>query len=776
VKTTYFSSHRVLPVFLLFCLAEYLSCSRATSAPTTPPGRDRPAAVQSGSADAARFDAPIISETSERMEGVLAEKDFFIRLPEHIRYEQGTELILSFRSSPLLLPDVSTMSVSFNGRPVTSLRLGNPAGGSTGKEVLRLPIDAAQIQPGWNRLGVRCLMQTTQVPCRDVDNPAAWIEMDAASRLRVAYTPQPLFPELQRFPDALAESRLMAAAPYSGEAVKDEVSPSISVLVPVKADDAELRAFAIACSRLAQTLYIRDDALAVGDVSVFAAESVRRNGILIGTKSALAECGLPSGLQTTLASLGAGEGCLAEIIIGESPKAQHRWIIVAGSDQAGLEKAALTLGSTPAIQSVPSNPWIIRDIPAVPPLVEQLARPTTEPVALRALAGEITMRGLFRHRADCPLTLPPGYQTGENSSIELDISHAENLENASALNIKINDSPVAGIALTPDNASPTRKRVVVPAGIAGADPSKFVAASYLDIGTVDCGHRNEERAWVNLAGTTSFDLKAVPIVIRDLGRLDHILLRDGFLRRAAILVPRAPSWERMELIKTTAVFLGRKLPNMPILWPQVASYAAGQPADPARVANRSGLILGSSFDWPAALPESVPLVVRGSATSADRVLMRGEETRMADFDRTLSFAQLLRSPWTTGEVFAATGGLDGYAVEGTTALLTDPTVAERLNGTVAAIDSKRRVMTYDVRVIQDASLAEHLRRGLPPGGTLAESERMKKERAAAGIEAFQNNRILVALVAAGLLGVFLIQRLAIRRKNNGGGKPGGREE
>ena len=84
--------------------------------------------VSQSKAQVQRAEVPLFLSSHDRLDGALAKRDYLIRLPEHVRFEPGTELVLSYRSSPLLLPDVSTLSVKLNDRELTSVRLGSQNG------------------------------------------------------------------------------------------------------------------------------------------------------------------------------------------------------------------------------------------------------------------------------------------------------------------------------------------------------------------------------------------------------------------------------------------------------------------------------------------------------------------------------------------------------------------------------------------------------------------------------------------------------------------------
>lgn len=718
------------------------------------------------------FVAPLFLADKDLLSGVLAHKDYMVRLPEHVRYEGGSELILHFKSSPLLLADVSTMTIGFNARPLVSVRLGGAeqqeVTDDSGLSTLTVPIPPGSLSPGWNRISVKCLLQTTQVPCRDVDNPASWVEIGEGSVLKVAYSDQALFPEMQRFPESITEPQLMQMSQQLISNKSREADPTVSILLPQQAKDAELRAFLISAARMSQTLYMREESFAVGELKDFSDVATVRNGVLIGTRDDLAPMDLPAELAAPLRGVKEGEGFLAEFVTGNPGKSQRRWMIISGGDSAGLENAALALGSSAAMEMVPGNPWIVSEAPVVPALFEKNTQPRNGETTFASLpGGAITLRGLFRNESSRRLEIPVGSQTVEGGVINLDFSHAENLDKTSAFDVKLNDILIGSVALNEGNANLATKRIPIPAGMAGRDPSILSVSSYLDIGTVDCGHRNEERAWVNISGTSSIDLQSGPLKIEDLSRLDFLLLRDAFLRRAAVIIPSAATPERLEILKALAVFVGRRLPSSPVLWPQVATYDSTAQPDANRVANRSGFILGSALEWPQALPGKPPLVISSSAEKPGMLQMRGQWFSTNAFDQSLCFAQLLPSPWSRGELFAAVGGIGGFGGRSTTAMLTDPGVAERLGGTVAAVDSRNRVVTYDVRFVQGSSLGEHVTEGLPPGLTLQETERKKEASIEAGMGTIRQNILILTGSALILLVIFVLQRYAARRRKAG---------
>jgi hypothetical protein len=260
------------------------------------------------------------------------------------------------------------------------------------------------------------------------------------------------------------------------------------------------------------------------------------------------------------------------------------------------------------------------------------------------------------------------------------------------------------------------------------------------------------------------DLRTTPFRIDDLSHLNRICFRDAFLRRAAVIVPGEAEPRRNDLLKSIGMHLGSRLSTMPVLWPQVATYRSDRAPDPGRVKDRSGIVLGSAFQWPLAFGGKSRLVVEGSANALDRIVLRGEEVAKTDFDPSLVFAQLVPSPWTEGEFFAALGGIEGLGGNATVEMFASPGVFERLGGTVAAYDGGGRLVTYDVRSVQEMSLAAQVRGAFEPGVKADEIVGGEIRKTEAGMAATALNLGLGSAAVLVLAGVFLIQRIVAGRR------------
>src|SRR5258708_33873119 len=120
-----------------------------------------------------------------------------------------------------------------------------PAGTNELALRLRVAVPAELLGAGWNRVSARWLPPQTSAANRALLKSNSWAIWKIDSQVTVAYERLPLFPELLRFPETLAEEKLLhpgAAGP--------KASPTVEVLLPGQRRDVHLRAAAVLVARL----------------------------------------------------------------------------------------------------------------------------------------------------------------------------------------------------------------------------------------------------------------------------------------------------------------------------------------------------------------------------------------------------------------------------------------------------------------------------------------------------------------------------------------------
>lgn len=664
---------------------------------------------------------PLVKTSELRLAGPLPSSEMFFQLPGHVELAGSARLTLRFRASQLLIPSVSTATIEINGVPIQSLRLPGEAG--DGGRTLEIPVQEGILRTGWNTVRVHCLLQTTDVLCRDVDNPACWFVMDKGTGLTVPYRRLEMFPELARFPDSIAEEMLLRQEELVAGFPPGSIRPVVSLLLPDRPGNAIFRAFVIASARLGQPAYLPGQAVKVGKLADWKLQSGATNGLLLGLAADLASLDLPAETRAAVMALKPGEGLVSEFIAGEFPSAQRRWIAVCGADEAGLVKAALALGSNDVLGASVAGPYVIKETPGLLPLTAEIANPPRGPQTFGQLnGGAMVLRGIFRSQASVPWRLPLGYETGRGSELILEMSHAAGFADSSAVQFDVNGCYLPGVSLrnVPERAALVR--IGIPPGIPGRSPNALVATSYLDIGTTDCGHRNPERAWISFSPSSSVVIFSEPLAINGLDRLGLVLLRDAFLRRASILLPESAFPGSLELVRDIAMYAGRNATTMPVLWPEAALYSSAMPVPESAVRDKSVVLFGAAGDWRAALPEKTLLSIDASR-GAESLRLQGTEVSFEHLPADAVFAEFLKSPWSDDNCVVAVGGTAGPGGSVAARLLTDPEILSKVGGTVAGLDAQGRVFHYDVRAASSLSLSEQVLRALPKGMSVQETER-----------------------------------------------------
>src|SRR5262249_31046553 len=97
--------------------------------------------------------------------------------------------------------------------------------------------------------------------------------------------------------------------------------------------------------------------------------------------------------------------------------------------------------------------------------------------------------------------------------------------------------------------------------------------------------------------------------------------------------------------------------------------------------------------------------------------------KVAAFDPTLVFAQMLRSPWSQGDALVVAGGWKDYATPALKRMLLDPESLGELHGSLGAMDELGRGAAYDLRRVSTESFAELIQRRIAPGLTVEETAR-----------------------------------------------------
>lgn len=642
----------------------------------------------------------------DTFQGSVATRDYFLRLPEHILFRNGAQVEATLHPSELLLPAVCAIGLAVNDRLVVSTNLhaadGGPAGGAI---PLRAAVPREVLSAGWNKVSLRFTLHPAKDVSRDVLEKASWTLRSSESFLEVAFERQFLFPELARFPHTLTEEKLLhpdRSAPFTAS-----IQPAVSILVPGRSRQAHLRAAAIVGARLGQVGYIEEAHCRVQAIEFWKTETDQRNAILIARRDQLGGVELPEKVATAAAGLRAGQGLLAEYFVGASNH-QHRVLLLTGADDNGLEQAALTIGSSPALDAAPPSPSVIEETPSISAALEKEARPSPGIVGLGTRPLE--WRGLYRsEQSFAGWRLPPGFQAGSGSGLALKFSYAppagathsslEALVNGASIGtIQLGDAPTNGTA-----------RLPLPTDLPGRDPMLLTFRASLDGGDTACGQAVPAQSWLKILPESQIESSAVPAAIAGLQHLNRLLTQDRFGRRAAFVLPDGPGLDQVRLLFALAFSLGQQLPNSPVLWPEVVTYRTGGALDRGRLKGHSVVLLGSVAQWAEILDDASASPAVALASAPNTVVIQGREYPMDHFDPAMAILQFLPSPWDSAEKVVIAGGWHGYTAPTVKQLLCDFASGE-LQGDLAALIASGVVVSYHSTNPQATSFADRIAR------------------------------------------------------------------
>lgn len=388
-------------------------------------------------------------------------------------------LDLWYSYSPIVIPDISTITVSINGTPLTSriLKLDQAA-----KSNWKIAIPSAHFRPGMNDIEVSVVHRTIDGLCRDIDNDANWFTINPETRL--VFLLEKPDGKLADFPRPFTDyytAGMINTAVYLPENFDNGLLAALMNLGGVLGRGSQAGA-------LPTRLLVRTGAPG----------RYEANEIVFGMRSGIPETLTPE----------AGKPAISFVKQDNGFKRLH----IDATDADGYEKAVEALGRPllvgtlqndsiklgaplPAMRYASSNPFM---------------RGSREFFTLTDFGfdSDIQVSGAFHQEAQMFIPSPPNYRAAEGSYIELNFRHSPLLDpRKSAVTIYINAIPIRAVALMHENAAGGVLRAAIPTSELGSSFWNVRFAFYHDLGIIDCSKRYDDVAWSVIDKKTSVYLK-----------------------------------------------------------------------------------------------------------------------------------------------------------------------------------------------------------------------------------------------------------------------------
>ncbi len=579
-----------------------------------------------------------MSGANSTVKGVYVTKEFWFELSEDWEFPEAATLDLRFSHTPILVRQLSTLSVQVNGSPIESIYLDN---GNLRNAQLVVQIPGRLLKGGMNVLTLVVKMRSDLKDlCDDVHNPALWTLLEKESRLQVPYVEKEVVPDLAKFPSDYANPDLL----YT----KDKEKIHAVIVVPTAPTAAEMDLVGALAVVLGQ-----DVGLGAGGFRVVAADKadpadLKSRQIIVagGLDFVKRLTGSPWRIPVPMDTV-AGEpgGALMEF---KSPFNPYRRLLVAtGRDDAALKLVSDHL-KTPATVRNLKGPSVTFDKPPVFEAANDGRQDAAFMVRLQDLKmSDLQARGKFYHSITFTMPNPYVGKVKDGAFLRVSMSHSELLlPQSSSLLVKVNGEPVRSLRLTKDTASRNTWDIKIPLQYLNTRFLTFELELFLDIGDPDCYYNHPEMAWFTLHNDTLLYLPVDSASDETLANYPYMFLRWNRFDKLGVVVVDPVSEGSLSAAFNIVAYLSQSLrsPN----WVDLL-FTTGKQLTQVQRNSLNLLVVGPlgamlpDPQWSATLPKEL---------SGREIQGRG------DILNTAGFLSLMRMPDGGRRVLAVTGRSD----------------------------------------------------------------------------------------------------------------------
>lgn len=438
-------------------------------------------------------------------------------------------LDLWYSYSPTTRSDLSMMTVSVNGIPVSSQQL---FGQDKSEGNWQIPLPVQYMKPGTNAISIDVIHRTIDGPCRDIDDPANWFIIRPQTRVNF---------QLQHGPYTLASLPQPFINPYLA------AKTNTVIYLPDTVDKASMAGvFNLASSwgaaspaKLPQRLEVRYGK----------SGQVPANEVELKTGSAMQGLSLTT-LPTNFQHLD---------IQAEDSKALYELM-------NSLSRPQFTKTLSGTQQTFATG---VPDEPQKQGIFEKKKKDGTYTLADLGYTDDLTAAGAFHQEADIDVPRPSGIGISDASYIELHFRHSPILDpKKSAVTIYVNDIPVRAQALTPENAEHGLLKAPIPATELNKPLWHIRFGFYHDLGIIDCSKRYDEVAWSVVEKDTAVHLEPGDIMHEPSWEYfsSDCGIDDAGNVTLTMLLPDRPSAQELTAALKLAYYLGQQQNKRKVRW------------------------------------------------------------------------------------------------------------------------------------------------------------------------------------------------------------------
>ncbi len=443
---------------------------------------------------------------------------YFTQDPSWIIKSGKLNLVISH--SELALSSTSSFTVYLNGVPLKSVKLDDS---NKLKTTITVTLPVKNIQKGSNEILVKSYLRSLADPCQDIDNPGLWFKIHKESIIHLEYVLKKDL-GLKDYPIPFFEPPLTSPL-KSIILLPTDPSPSeIMAALSIVADWGEKAPYTTFFPTITYTNSLTQ-------------ENKNRHMIYISTWDNMA----PSLKKLISKHIGGTpEEKKSYLGIITSPFNSYKKLLYI----TGLSKEDLTRG-VKALIIERSKKQLIKN-PSVMDDKVVLKEGKTIPfegdyLTFRDLNYEnILLEGAFHQVTHLYYEIPTAWKLKNGAYIKLYFRHAVTLSpEKSILTIKLNDTPISSVRLTPKNADGGEIYIPLTKEILKNRYFDLEFDAYLDLDVKDCTRIYPEAAWILIKGDSvlylphtiapyKFSLEYLPTLYINNQKIDdtHIVFLD----------------------------------------------------------------------------------------------------------------------------------------------------------------------------------------------------------------------------------------------------------
>ncbi len=430
------------------------------------------------------------------------------------------KLNLVISHSELALSSTSSFTVYLNDVPIKSVKLD-----ATNKLKTTITIDLPikNIKPGSNELLVKTYLRSLADPCQDIDNPGIWFKVHKESLIHIEYILKKDL-SLADYPVPFFEPPLTSPLKSVILLPNNPKGAEIMVALSIISDWGEKAPYTVFFPTITYM-----DSLTL--------ENKNRHIIYISTWDNMS----PSLQKLILKHIGgAPETNKSYLGIIPSPFNSYKKLLyITGLTKKDIIRGAKALIMEKSKKQLRKNPSIIDDKIT---LKEGKIIPFEgDYLTFRDLQYEnILLEGAFHQVAHIYYEVPTAWKLKNGAYIKLYFKHAITLSpEKSILTIKLNDTPISSIRLTPKNADGGEVYIPLTKEILKNRYFDLEFDGYLDLDVKDCTRIYPEAAWILVKGDSvlylphtiapyKFSLEYLPTLYINQQKIDdtHIIFLD----------------------------------------------------------------------------------------------------------------------------------------------------------------------------------------------------------------------------------------------------------